>query len=470
MDEFLKEINTSIFKEWLLLQKSPHYQIHLHKQHSNIIVIETDYSYSEITFNELCIIELNVTNTVTKEVEFYLHFQMKTMKHAIELFHEMLECIKKLVNRPITKILLSCSGGLTTSFFASKMNEAAKLLYLNYEADATSYTYLFDVGNDFDIILLAPQISYMHTKVQDILKDKIVISIPPQVFAKYDVGKMLAIIREARQKQNDKPAIKKITSIPARANIHCTIKILCLSIFRNSNRVHIAYRLYAPGNRILLDNEIIKNKISLRDMFDVIDTVLLNHPDVETIGISIPGIINDGFVVSASITGMSDFDLKEAMTSRYRQKFYFGNDVNTAAVGYYASQTQYSSLSFLFQPTNFLSGVGSIFNGQLITGQYNLAGEVQYLPIELSDTRLNLMKTPEGALELVAKTIVSIVCITSPQVIVLCCTLIPQVSDLKKEIQKYLPKKYIPHIMKVENLQEYTLLGEMLLCLQEQNG
>ena len=70
------------------------------------------------------------------------------MKHAIELFNEMLESIKKLIDRPITKILMSCSGGLTTSYFSSKMNEAAKLLYLNFEVSAIGYNELYNVGND----------------------------------------------------------------------------------------------------------------------------------------------------------------------------------------------------------------------------------------------------------------------------------------------------------------------------------
>ena len=52
---------------------------------------------------------------------------MKTMKHAIELFHEMIESILQLVEKPKVRILLSCSGGLTTSYFASKLNEASEL-------------------------------------------------------------------------------------------------------------------------------------------------------------------------------------------------------------------------------------------------------------------------------------------------------------------------------------------------------
>ena len=56
---------------------------------------------------------------------------MKTMKHAVELFYEMIESIIQLSNKPITKVLLSCTGGLTTGFFAQRINEVVQLLDLS---------------------------------------------------------------------------------------------------------------------------------------------------------------------------------------------------------------------------------------------------------------------------------------------------------------------------------------------------
>ena len=463
MDEFLRDIHTMIFKEWVLMQDQANYKIYLDSHNENIIVIETNYSYSEVTFNTMNIIELSVTNTFTNEIEFYLHFQMKTMKHAIELFHEMLESIHKLIHRPITKILLSCSGGMTTSFFAEKMNEAAKLLYLNFEVSAIGYNQLYNVGEDYDVIMLAPQISYMHAKVQEILKDQVVIKIPPQVFAKYDVGKTLGIIRDAID-QRKASQIEPTTPISLFKAVHNDVKILTLSLFRNSNRVHIAYRVYGEQNDILLDNEIIKSNVVIQDIFDVLDTVFLKYKDLNVIGISTPGIINDGFVSSSNVNGFGDIDLYNILTQRYQQSFIITNDVNTAAVGYYASQNRYSSITFLFQPTSFYAGAGTIINGQLIKGRLQLAGEVQYLPLNLSDDKLVLNKTPEGAIELVAKTILSIISVISPDAIILSCVLIPQVHELKKELERYVPAQYVPDIIKVEDIQEYILLGLMILC------
>lgn len=468
MDEFLREIHTSIFKEWILLQPHDDYKILLDPKNDNIILIQTEYSQSQITFNNMSIIELNVVNTFTNEIDFYLHFQMKTMKHAVELFNEMLDCIKKLVKKPTIRILLSCSGGLTTSFFALKMNEASELLSLNYEVSAIGYNELFNKGNEYDVILLAPQISYMHAKVQQILKEQVVIKIPPQVFAKYDVAKVISLIQEAMENhQAVDEEVSMFHPLPLKEAVsHISQPILTLSVFRNSSRVHIAYRLYLPHHQISLDNEIIKSTMDVQDIYDVIDTVLVQYPQLKTIGISIPGIINDGWVASAHVNGLEDLNLLEILNQRYHQHFIICNDVNTAAVGYYASQNKYSSLTVLFQPTSFYAGAGTIINGQLITGKSHLAGEVQYLPMNLSDSQLVLNKTPEGALELVSKTILSIISVINPDIFVLFCTVIPDIEELKKEIAKYIPQEYLPEIIKQDDLKEYTLLGQLILCIQ----
>ena len=76
---------------------------------------------------------------------FYLHFQFKTLKHAISLFEEMDQCIKKMIDQPICRLLLCCSGGMTTAFFADKIKNGIKVLNLNMEVAATSYQKIYNV-------------------------------------------------------------------------------------------------------------------------------------------------------------------------------------------------------------------------------------------------------------------------------------------------------------------------------------
>lgn len=198
LDEFYKDLYMDIFKKWICLQKSQNYRI---KEYKDIVQIESSYGIAEVTFNLYYIIELKVTSKKRKELDFYLHFQMNTLKHAVSLFNEMITCLLKLDYEAKTKVLLCCSGGLTTSYFAQEINKASKLLKNTIEVSAVGYNQLYQIGQQFDFIFLAPQISYLHAQVQSILKDQVVMKIPPLVFARYDVGTLLKMIENSKSKK-----------------------------------------------------------------------------------------------------------------------------------------------------------------------------------------------------------------------------------------------------------------------------
>ena len=110
MDEFLSEIYIEVFKQWILMQSNKNLAISLSDDYKTI-AIKNKYSTSQVNFYNMNIVEFSVENLIKKEVEFYLHFQIKNIKHAIQLFDEMLETIKQLTNKPALKVLLCCLVG-----------------------------------------------------------------------------------------------------------------------------------------------------------------------------------------------------------------------------------------------------------------------------------------------------------------------------------------------------------------------
>ena len=460
MDGFNRDINTMMFRQWVLLYNT-HNRFTI-VDNKDTITITTEYGYGEVIFNPNNIIELRVTNNITNEIEFYLHFQVNTLEHAIELYQEMFDTLRKLIVKPKIKVLLCCSGGLTTSYFATKINDAIKILDLHYTIDSLGYNQLFDKGSAYDIIMLAPQVSYLYSQLENIFINKALLKIPPTVFAKYDVQGILKIIDNVQFTKSNKTDIQ---SLSLKIPVTLTSKILSISIFRNSNRVHIAYRLYNNDSNVLLNDEIIKPTITTQDIFDVINTVLSSYPEVECIGISTPGIINNGKVTSLSVWGLEELYLKD-FTSKYSQKIVISNDINDASVGYYVSQDKYENISFIFQPTSTLSGVGNIVDGKLVKGYKNLAGETQFLPIYTREEKLQLNKTPEGNIQLLGKTIASICSIFAPEEMVVCSVLLTDLDLLRQEIERYIPRVYIPSLVKVVDIQSYILLGVMIQCNQ----
>ena len=84
------------FRQWVLTQTSSHYKLYINAKDENVIVIETSYCRGEVTFFPMDIIQLSVLNLVTDRHEFYLHFQMHTLEHAMKLFREIIHALPPL--------------------------------------------------------------------------------------------------------------------------------------------------------------------------------------------------------------------------------------------------------------------------------------------------------------------------------------------------------------------------------------
>lgn len=138
MDEFLQGINASIYLKWILMQNN-HYSLNIKvdDNDNNTIIISNEIVIGKIIYYGKGIFEEELNDRQTKEKIFYLHFQLTHFNHAVELFKEMINCALEATNRPQIRVLLCCSGGLTTTLFASKMQELAKLENLSYEIFAT---------------------------------------------------------------------------------------------------------------------------------------------------------------------------------------------------------------------------------------------------------------------------------------------------------------------------------------------
>lgn len=465
MDLYLREIYISLFKKWILFHQSSHYSIKEDEEKN--IVIEGNEILGHINFYDQEIVEYVLMNKKTKENEFYLHFQFHSFQHAMELFNEMLGLIKHIHRSSKLKILLVCSGGLTTGYFAQKLKEAIGLLNLNMSVEARGYGEIYQIAQDYDMVLLAPQVSYLYSEVSKILKKQTVLKIPPQIFGKYDVRQCIRLIEENQDK------IEKVSSKKEPLQIEglkkSGKKILCLSLIRNRHRVHILYRLYDENNEILENNIIVKRRLYLQDYYDIIDSMLVHYPDIEVIGLSTPGIIDEKKIVSISVEGLGEIDIERDFKSRYKQTFVFENETNAIAQGFYAVSPEYETVSFIFQPMVTLSGIGNVVNGKLLKGSHHIAGEAQFLPLNYSKNALELHKTPEGSLEALSKTIAAVTSILDPQCIVFFCFLIIDLEDVKQEVQEYIPKKYLPDIIQIYYLEEYMLLGTLILCIDEVN-
>lgn len=460
MDTFLKETYCVIFKYWILGQKIGECSIVLKEE--NHIVIQGARCQGDIYFQPSDIIELKVENLIHHRNEFYLHFQMNNFKHATQLFFEMRECIEQIKKEKSIKILLSCSGGMTTSYFAALLNEASQLLHLHIQVDAIAYSEIENKINDYDLVFLAPQISYLLSNIKQLNTHVPILSIPSQVFAKYDTRSFFDMVFNELAKENNQKEI----SINLKRKTQKRKSILCLSIFRDRKRIHILYRYYDQFLNLILNNEIIKLKISIQDLYDIIHYVIAYYHDLDIIGISTPRFITKGgMLISTYLNGLDNCYIFDLLHKEFDQTIYIYNDVNSAVAGYYASQKQYENLAFIFQPVNHYPGAGIIINGQLIKGHANLAGEIQYSARHLTKKYFSQEKSQQDILNILLNNILTIISVIDPDIILIYTELIDKIDLLQEELMNILPKDGIPVIKKIQNINEYILIGLLHLCL-----
>lgn len=457
------------YKEWALSQKGEGYTLSFYRDKYDHICVSTDYAEGTVAFYPLDnfnVVEMSVVNKITTEAVFYLHFELKDMDHAKGLFEEMLSAVRKQETSRSIKVLLCCSSGITTHYFLEKLRNANELLNLDMEFDAVSYNNLYVKGYDKDVVLLAPQIAFELDKVSEILSEKIVKAVPTSIFGAYDVS---GLIRFVRNVINETERQKKEKMLPAeRMEFKNTPRMLIISIIVEYASIRFVYRIYDAGT-VTHQDEVIKQRFEILDLEDMLDWEFVRFPGIEVICINSPGVFVNGHMTFRS-AGIYDVDVASMFKDKYGKNFLFVNDANAMALGYYGLQKKTRNLSFYFHPhAARTAGVGNVVNGQLYTGQCNLAGEMQYLHkiINYSKEPDELLKTPEGTLEIVAKYLISIIATFDPEQIVISCDMVYDLNMLRQEIARVVQEAYIPELIKVDDVIEYMFVGGMMICVQE---
>ena len=93
-------------------------------------------------------------------------------------------------NRHPMRILVSCSSGFTSSYFAHSIEDASKEAGIEVTVHGASYTEIDKIQELYDYILTAPQIVYKLQEYREKYGDKM-IAVDSRTFATYDANRIL---------------------------------------------------------------------------------------------------------------------------------------------------------------------------------------------------------------------------------------------------------------------------------------
>ncbi len=473
---------TTDFRDFVLAQEIPGCTITLVDDEH--ITLTTEKAVGQVNFYSFEdmpeVIELSIVDIDSPDdPKFFLHFELVDLDHAKELFDEMAQVLQEQDLFGTTRVLLCCTSGLTTAMFANRLTEIAQAINLDYVFDAMPLAQAERSGNDYDAILLAPQVGYQRAAVSETFPDVPVVEIPAKVFASYNAGEALKLVLHVLSDSTvfsttDETDLRVVRDLKNDATI---LVVSAVALERSS---WIGWRIYQRGE-VVSHGSVNKSVHHPSDVVDLISTLHLkgwNPSELDAIGIAVPGVVNEGTIADAG-RRIFDYDLGETLEKRYGTKVFVDNNANAAAVGCYVSQDTYDTLVLYAQQTgNLYPGQGIVVDGRLLKGRKNFAGETGPLFTAIHGTdgvkRLyDQTWTQEGMRSIISPILAADTSLIAPDAIFVAVDLLDDMDALHDEVAEYFTDKqdrsssYIPDLIRVTDYRERIALGEFALCLQK---
>ena len=193
MNDFYASLTGTLFYRWILLNKNEYEKHHVEtlvKEESDrkIVFFESEEKFGRVTIWDNNVVEEQLYRKKDGSSAFYLHFEIADIGQCRYLFLEFYHCLVKRSEGRRFRVLICCTGGLTSCLYAAKLQELADLKRYNIRIDATAFSYLEERYDSYDLIFLAPQVAHKAAQVkQQVPKEIPVRNINPTDYATLDL-------------------------------------------------------------------------------------------------------------------------------------------------------------------------------------------------------------------------------------------------------------------------------------------
>ena len=419
--------------------------------------------------NDTCVVDMRLERSIDGEPTFFLHFELEDLVHAQRLFGEMAQAIEASQQATVKQVLLCCSCGMTTGFFANKLNEASKTLGVAYEFSAKSIDEAKRCGADYAAVLLAPQVGYLRKEVVAALPDTPVIEIPGRVFGSYDAMAALRLVIDALS--NDREATDG-ADLQVVRDFDKTKRVLALSFIHRVDEPTIAYSVL-DGGQITAGGRLLHHSFSMREVTDLAETLLVDGyrmSDFDAVGIAIEDLENGNVTTPVRDDEKARRGMGKRLEKLWGVPVFFDYNATAAAVGCYMMQDQYENVAFHAQAVGIASGAeGYVVDGRPLIGRGGRSGHLGRMAegFALSMDLKEACWRVSGMRELVARFLANLACTIAPDVVYVWCDLLPDMEEVREELVKMVPETVIPKLVDVSDYDECVLVGELALCLRK---
>ncbi|MCD8327152.1 MAG: hypothetical protein LUC90_10875 [Lachnospiraceae bacterium] len=181
MNTEIQRLNGPILARWL----SRYYEMKPFRGGTEFVA-ETDSRsgvikiYDADQYISMDIMELIVYEKTGDYPLYYLHFELRSMRNAIEniqdfrdyLYERSYQTLDETPQIKIKNIAICCSSGWTSTHFAKQLQRHLQQNQLPVKVSAGSYHGIEKLVQENELILLAPQIAYLLPELQKKYGDK----------------------------------------------------------------------------------------------------------------------------------------------------------------------------------------------------------------------------------------------------------------------------------------------------------
>ncbi|MSA01602.1 ROK family protein [Lactonifactor sp. BIOML-A3] len=192
-------------------------------------------------------------------------------------------------------------------------------------------------------------------------------------------------------------------------------------------------------------------------------TILAQWPNISQVIISGCCVPDHGIIRICDIEELENVAIVNKLSTAFSCPVHLENDMHLKSYGYYIkSKDSKKILTLANFPSKALPGISTIYNGTLIRGSHLFAGNIGYLPFELSPRELLLLLgDKKTARPIISRVIIAIISMIDPSSIVLTGQLV-EASDLaviRSDCMKTIPERYLPELHYADDLYKYMMVG-----------
>lgn len=415
-------------------------------------------------------VEMRAGRSYAFEPSFLTRFVLSDRWRARALFREMSSIVESEIRRGTPKVLVCCAGDDHDLRFVEKLNGVNHLLPLNFEFVAVKANDAFLLQDVHTATLLTPRMASLQKRMFRAHPHAVTFCIPKALYEREDALMTARLMVEALGEIEPPPA--RPHTVRALRPLPTCGRVLVLNIMYLDRCVRMGFRLY-ENDHVRIRGAFVKSKLTMRDLDDLLDT--LAHKGIPTckidaLGILVPGVVNFCSMNLPSL-GCRDEDLAEKLQCSYGIPVFIDNNTNAAAMGCYMLDIEHESLTlYRHQLGHKNGGQGTVLDGRLVTGRYNLAGEPKFYQrrfryTSTSDCYAEAVWSESGLSEIAKDVLLATIGTVSPDAAYLSVSTIESTESMCRSLERLLPKYCIPELMAIDDYRERMYLGEVTLCL-----